>query len=127
MFIAINILQCPVTILIGLIVPRKLIFKKYLKIYKDNTKHGWWEEFIGTKCAIDTEKFFVICCNHLGSCFGSTGPSSVNPVTNKQYASTFPIITIYDMINVQFMLLDHLGIKKVHRLHSFYTLMVNSI
>lgn len=86
----------------------------HAKSSKDNTKHGWWEEFIGTKCAIDTEKFFVICCNHLGSCFGSTGPSSVNPVTNKQYASTFPIITIYDMINVQFMLLDHLGIKKLN-------------
>lgn len=86
----------------------------HAKSNQNNLKNGWWEEFIGPKCAIDTEKFFVICCNHLGSCFGSTGPSSINPITHTKYATTFPIVTIYDMIRVQFKLLDHLGIKKLN-------------
>ncbi len=81
---------------------------------KENKSKGWWEEFIGAKCAIDTNKFFVICCNHLGSCFGSTGPSSFNPLTNKHYASTFPILTLEDMIKVQFLLLDYLGIDNLN-------------
>ena len=55
----------------------------------------------------------MICCNHIGSCFGSTGPSSFNPLTNKEYATTFPILSVLDMIKAQFMLVDHLDINKV--------------
>ena len=80
----------------------------------DNLNPGWWEDFIGEKLAIDSEKFFIICVNHLGSCFGSTGPSSISPITNKPYATTFPILTVDDMVKAQFLLLDHLGIDKLH-------------
>ncbi len=81
---------------------------------EENKNPGWWEKFIGNDCAICTDEFFVICCNHIGSCFGSTGPSSINPLTNKPYATTFPIVTVEDMINAQFLLIDSLGINKVN-------------
>ena len=71
-------------------------------------------DFIGPGLAIDTDKFFVICVNHLGSCFGSTGPSSINPLSKKQYATTFPIFNVKDMVDVQFKLLDHLKIDKLN-------------
>eukprot|EP00123_Amoebidium_parasiticum_P015442 comp22974_c0_seq1/m.36531 comp22974_c0_seq1/g.36531 ORF comp22974_c0_seq1/g.36531 comp22974_c0_seq1/m.36531 type:complete len:446 (-) comp22974_c0_seq1:960-2297(-) len=75
---------------------------------------GWWEKFVGPGKVIDTNKFFVICANSLGSCYGSTGPSSTDPTTCKPYATTFPIITISDMVNANFRLLDHLGIDSVY-------------
>ncbi|XP_069119535.1 uncharacterized protein [Argopecten irradians] len=86
----------------------------HAKSHKDNMLPGWWEKFVGSGCAVDTDKFFVICMNNIGSCYGSTGPSSVNPVTGKQYATTFPVISIDDMVNAQFLLLDHLGIEKIY-------------
>ncbi|RDD42157.1 putative serine-O-acetyltransferase cys2 [Trichoplax sp. H2] len=79
-----------------------------------NRRPGWWEDFIGPGKAVDTNKFFVICTNLLGGCFGSTGPSSINPITDSHYATTFPIVTIPDAIRAQFLLLDHLGINKIH-------------
>ncbi|GJJ07297.1 hypothetical protein Clacol_001497 [Clathrus columnatus] len=79
-----------------------------------NPTRGWWENFIGPKKALDTDQFFIICTNVLGGCYGSTGPSSVNPETGKLYATHFPIITIFDMVNAQFRLLDHLGINKLY-------------
>ncbi|CAF0962808.1 unnamed protein product [Brachionus calyciflorus] len=80
----------------------------------NNLQPGWWEDFIGEKMAIDTEKFYVICVNHLGSCFGSSGPYSISPITKKPYATTFPIITVDDMVKAQFLLLDHLGVDRLH-------------
>uniref|UniRef100_A0A0B7A6S9 AB hydrolase-1 domain-containing protein n=1 Tax=Arion vulgaris TaxID=1028688 RepID=A0A0B7A6S9_9EUPU len=80
----------------------------------DNMKPGWWEKFIGPGCAVDSSKFFVICPNNLGSCYGTSGPSSINIVTGKQYATTFPIIGVEDMANAIFVLLDHLGINKLY-------------
>ncbi|BFZ20621.1 hypothetical protein BsWGS_23660 [Bradybaena similaris] len=80
----------------------------------DNMKPGWWEKFIGPGCAVDTSKFFVICPNNLGSCYGTSGPSSVNILTGKPYATTFPIIGVEDMTNAIYLLLDHLGIKKLY-------------
>ncbi|XP_041481486.1 serine O-succinyltransferase-like [Lytechinus variegatus] len=79
-----------------------------------NTAPGWWEKFIGPGCAIDTDKYFVICGNHIGGCYGTTGPSSTNPITGQPYGTTFPIISVEDMVKVQYLLLDHLGIEKVH-------------
>ncbi|KAJ1906985.1 homoserine O-acetyltransferase, partial [Tieghemiomyces parasiticus] len=79
-----------------------------------NPAPGWWERFIGPGQAIDTDKFFVVCTNVLGSCYGSTGPSSRDPVTTRRYATTFPILTIHDMVRAQFHLLDHLGIYRLH-------------
>jgi homoserine O-acetyltransferase len=75
---------------------------------------GWWEEFIGPGSIIDTDRFFVICTNLLGGCFGSTGPSSTDPRTGRPYATDFPILTVRDMVSAQLRLLDHLGIETLH-------------
>ncbi|MFK5921137.1 MAG: homoserine O-acetyltransferase [Verrucomicrobiota bacterium] len=82
--------------------------------WTEECHHGWWEDFIGPGRAIDTDRFFVICINYVGGCYGSTGPSSINPDTNKPYGSTFPHICARDIINSQVLLLDHLGIDQLH-------------
>ena len=81
---------------------------------QENPAPGWWEKFIGPGRALDTQQFFVVCTNVLGGCYGSTGPSSVDPATGKEYATTFPVISIFDMVRAQFALLDHLGIEKLY-------------
>lgn len=80
----------------------------------ENDKPGWWEKFIGPDKPLDTNKYFVICTNVLGGCYGSTGPSSINPATGRRYGTSFPILTMQDMVRAQFTLLDHLGIQKLH-------------
>ncbi|KAJ1718758.1 homoserine O-acetyltransferase [Coemansia erecta] len=82
-----------------------------------NTKAGWWEKFIGPGKPIDTDRFFVVCTNVLGGCYGSTGPGSLDPQSNgggSRYATTFPLLTVNDMVRAQFLLLDHLGISRLH-------------
>jgi homoserine O-acetyltransferase len=79
-----------------------------------NPGPGWWEDFIGPGAALDTDRFFVICTNLLGGCYGSTGPSSPNPATGEPWASAFPIVTVRDMARAQLRLLDHLGIERLH-------------
>ncbi len=71
---------------------------------------GWWEEFIGPGKALDTEKYFVICANYLGGCYGSTGPTSIDPATGARYGSTFPNVSVIDVVHSQARLLDELGI-----------------
>ena len=82
--------------------------------HKGSQKPGWWDFVIGPGKSIDTNKFFVICSNVIGSCYGSTGPSSINPDTNKHYALEFPVITIKDMVKVQKKLIDYLGIDSLY-------------
>ena len=79
-----------------------------------NPKPGWWEKFIGLGAPIDTNKYFVICTNVIGGCYGSTGPSSNDPADGKRYATRFPIVTMEDMVRAQFRLLDQLGIDKLY-------------
>lgn len=76
-------------------------------------KPGWWDVMIGPGKGFDTNKYFVICANVPGSCYGSTGPSSINPATGKPYGMRFPVFTIGDMVNAQARLLDHLGIDRL--------------
>ena len=76
-------------------------------------KPGWWDIMVGPGKGIDTDKYFVVCSNILGSCMGSTGPSSLNPKTQKPYGLEFPVITIGDMVRAQRALMDHLGIQKI--------------
>ena len=79
-----------------------------------NSQKGWWEKLIGPNKAIDTNQFFVICANSLGSCFGSTGPSSINPKTNQPYKLLFPKLSIEDIASSLIRLTNHLGIKQLH-------------
>ncbi|KAI1460150.1 homoserine O-acetyltransferase [Annulohypoxylon moriforme] len=81
---------------------------------ESNPQPGWWEKFIGPGACLDTEKYFVICTNVIGGCFGSTGPSSIDPADGQRYATRFPILTMEDMVRAQFRLLDHLGIEKLY-------------
>ena len=77
-------------------------------------KPGWWEIIIGPGKALDTNRFFIICSNVLGGCSGTTGPSSINPETGKEYGLDFPFITIKDMIHAQKKLVDSFDIKYLH-------------
>ncbi|EOD46925.1 putative homoserine o-acetyltransferase protein [Neofusicoccum parvum UCRNP2] len=79
-----------------------------------NPKPGWWEKFIGPGKPVDTDKYFVICTNVIGGCYGSTGPSSIDPANGERYATRFPILTMEDMERAQFRLLDRLGIEKLY-------------
>jgi len=81
--------------------------------HEGDDKPGWWDIFIGPGKPLDTNKYFIICSNVLGSCKGSTGPASINPDTGKEYALDFPIITIKDMVNAEKKLLDYLEISSL--------------
>lgn len=74
---------------------------------------GWWDSMVGPGRAFDSDKYYIICSNLLGSCYGTTGPSSLNPKTKKSYGYSFPVITIRDMVGVQKRLVDHLGINSI--------------
>ena len=76
-------------------------------------KKGWWTTAVGPGKAIDTDKYFVICVNVLGGCMGSFGPKEINPETGELFGTTFPVITIKDMVRAQIYLLEHLGINKL--------------
>src|SRR6266566_2274899 len=73
---------------------------------------GWWDNMVGPGKPVDTTRFFVVGVNNLGSCFGSTGPTSVNPATGKPWGSDFPIVTVEDWVDAQARLADHLGIDR---------------
>lgn len=81
---------------------------------ESNPKPGWWERFIGPDKPLDTNKYFVVCTNVIGGCYGSTGPSSIDPASGERYATRFPILTMEDMVRAQFRLLDNLGVQKLY-------------
>jgi homoserine O-acetyltransferase/O-succinyltransferase len=76
----------------------------------------WWPQMIGPGLPLDPEKYFIICANILGSCYGTTGPLSPNPQTGQPYYKNFPFITIRDIVKAHILLRQHLGIEKIHLL-----------
>ncbi len=75
---------------------------------------AWWPGMVGENRLFDTEKYFIVCANVLGSCYGTTGPASVNPETGRPWLRDFPLITVRDIVNVHEILRLHLGIKSIH-------------
>ncbi len=74
---------------------------------------GWWDNMIGPGKPVDTDRFFVIGINNLGSCFGSTGPMHTHPDTGEVYGADFPVVTVEDWVNAQARLLDRLGVQQL--------------
>jgi homoserine O-acetyltransferase len=75
---------------------------------------SWWPGMVGKDLLFDPGKYFIVCANVLGSCYGTTGPASVNPSTGKQWLNDFPLITVRDLVRVHEILRVHLGIKSIH-------------
>lgn len=82
--------------------------------HEKNNDNGWWEAMVGANKPIDTNQYFVICINNIGSCFGSSSAISINKKTNKAYQADFPVITFADTVKAQKHLLDYLGIENPH-------------
>ncbi|MGH6912882.1 MAG: alpha/beta fold hydrolase, partial [Geminicoccales bacterium] len=76
-------------------------------------KEGWWDLMIGPAKPLDTDRYLVVCPNVLGGCMGTTGPVEIDPATGQPWGLGFPVITIGDMVRVQALLLDHLGIERL--------------
>lgn len=74
----------------------------------------WWPGMVGDGCFFDPKKYFIVCANMLGSCYGSTGPLSINPQTGKKYYKDFPVVTVRDMVKSLTILRQHLGIDKIY-------------
>lgn len=79
----------------------------------DDARPGWWDRMVGPGRPIDTDRYFVVCSNILGSCMGSTGPASINPASGRPYGLSFPMVTIRDMVRAQKRLMEHLGISRL--------------
>lgn len=79
----------------------------------DDDEPGWWDIMVGPGRPIDTDRYFVICSNLLGGCRGTTGPNCINPATGRPYGADFPVVTVEDMVDLQKMLIDHLGIDRL--------------
>lgn len=80
----------------------------------ENPAAGWWEDMIGSGLPLDTDRYFIVCVNSLGSCFGSTGPASINPSTGERYALTFPTLTLEDVADAGYEVVKSLGLKTLH-------------
>ena len=78
----------------------------------DPSSIGWWDNMVGPGKAVDTNRFFVIGVNNLGSCFGSTGPASIDPATGKPWGASFPVLTVEDWVHAQARVADHFGIER---------------
>jgi len=98
----------------AVLIPHALTGDSHCASHHEGDEPGWWENLVGPGKAIDTERYFVICPNVLGGCQGTTGPASINPETGRPYGSSFPVITIRDMVRVHRALIEHLGLERVH-------------
>lgn len=83
------------------------------ELWNEECQVGWWDAFVGPGRPFDTDRYFIICANWLGSCYGSTSAYAFNPETDKPYGSDFPIITASDIVDAQLALIDHLGIEQL--------------
>ncbi len=81
---------------------------------QDNPAAGWWEDMIGSGLPLDTDRYFVICINSLGSCFGSTGSADIDPATGERYRLNYPVLTLEDVAEGGYEVIRHLGLEKVH-------------
>ena len=81
---------------------------------QEDRRTGWWEDMVGPGKPIDTHRYFTVCVNSLGSCFGSTGPASTDPETGESYRLKFPVLHVEDIANGGAAVLDHLGIERLH-------------
>jgi homoserine O-acetyltransferase len=81
---------------------------------EDDPSAGWWEEMIGSGIPLDTDQYYVICVNSLGSCYGSIGPASINPATGHAYRLSFPVLTLEDVAEAAYGVVRHLGIEQLH-------------
>lgn len=80
----------------------------------EDPSSGWWEDMVGPDKPIDTSRYFVVCINSLGSCFGSTGPASIDPRNGRHYRLDFPVLCLEDVAKGGALLIDHLGIERLH-------------
>jgi len=83
-------------------------------LWQEEMHAGWWDIMIGPGRPLDTDKYFIICANYLGGCYGSTGPASLNPITGKPWGSAFPAVTAADQVEICRSLLNYLGIAVLH-------------
>ena len=81
--------------------------------WTEDCQMGWWNLFIGPGKALDTSRYFVVCANYLGGCYGSSGPASINPATGEPFGNSFPAVSTSDVVRSQAALLDHLGVKQL--------------
>jgi len=84
------------------------------ELWTEENHQGWWEEFVGPGRAIDTDKYFIICANYLGGCYGSTCPKSINPETGEAFGSSFPSLHVADQAKAFMQLVSSFGIEKLH-------------
>ncbi len=82
--------------------------------WREDCHRGWWDSFIGPGKFLDTNRFFVVCANNIGGCYGSTGPASQNPTTGRPYGASFPHLGVNDIVDVHLKLIDHLGITSIN-------------
>lgn len=82
--------------------------------WTEDCQAGWWSDFIGPGRALDTSKWFIVCANFLGGCYGTTGPASENPATGRPWGSAFPHVSVSDVVRSQELLLAHLGVRNIH-------------
>lgn len=97
----------------GILILHAFSGDSHVAAHGDTDDSGWWESMVGSGKGIDTDKYFVVCINILGSCSGSTGPGSIDPATGSPWGIDFPVVTIGDMVQAQKLLIDHLGIRKL--------------
>lgn len=97
----------------AILIEHALSTSSHVASHAKNRDPGWWEPMVGSQKPIDSDKYFIICSNNLGSCYGSLGPASLNPKTKKPYRRDFPEFTIKDIVNAQNLLLQALRVKQL--------------